>query len=337
MGDPDESHRIDLAASNQLAYAYGIAPDSAQKEAMLLQLLERFHGYVMKYLIMILRGTIPNTNSIAGRESEVFLRTLAPRGSKATAERTSATCKMLHLAFKGRSTEEIYDTLAFCFMRAARKYDPYHTDKVGVVCKAIYAEKEFTAAELETRVGFDPSGILRALVRKGFLSSVVGKKRKVVGYRTAAAWPPPPSLFEAGPIGFAYVVQIWFRFYLNGHIVGQMCEIETDENMMQMFDPRIDSDLKVGGNALQRAGYGECLARHNEGNCTNANGTTRYMADRSLMDMPLDVSKMSLAWVAETSDKLFAECARGNGTFFTSLLQKEWIWRDVAHRSGPTR
>lgn len=135
---PDESQRIDLAVTNKLALDYGAAPDSPEKEAMLLQLLESFHGYLMKYLVMVIRGTIPNSRSVAGRESSEFLRTLAPRGSKPSAELASASCKMLHLAFKGCSTEEIYDTLAFCFMRAARKYDPCHTDKVKRVCKGIW-------------------------------------------------------------------------------------------------------------------------------------------------------------------------------------------------------
>jgi hypothetical protein len=32
--------------------------------------------------------------------------------------------KTLHLAFKNQTTEDIYDTLVFCFVKAARQYDP---------------------------------------------------------------------------------------------------------------------------------------------------------------------------------------------------------------------
>ena len=175
---------------------------------MLLELLEAFHGYLHKYLTMIIKGTLPDLNSRSGRDAKEFLRMLAPRGVKYTPGLSHATCKMLHLAFKQQTTEEIYDTLAFCFMRAARRYDPFYTDKVKRVCKEIDAKKEFTAAELADRVGLDPAGILRALVRKGFLSSVVGKKRKVISYQQAN-WPPPAEYLASSPIGFVYVLQVW--------------------------------------------------------------------------------------------------------------------------------
>jgi hypothetical protein len=44
---------------------YALAPDSPAKEAYLLTLLEAFHSYMSKYLVMIVRGTIPNGNSDA--------------------------------------------------------------------------------------------------------------------------------------------------------------------------------------------------------------------------------------------------------------------------------
>jgi hypothetical protein len=72
----------------------------------------------MKYLCMIVRGTIPPANSRAGRDAKELLRTLAPRGSQPSKELTDYTCKMLHLAFKGQTTEGIYDTLVFCFVKA---------------------------------------------------------------------------------------------------------------------------------------------------------------------------------------------------------------------------
>ena len=63
---PEEQKRNDLKAINQLGYEYATATDSPEKEARLLKILECFHGYLMKYVIMIVRGTIPPANSRAG-------------------------------------------------------------------------------------------------------------------------------------------------------------------------------------------------------------------------------------------------------------------------------
>ena len=172
----------------------------------------------MKYLCMIVRGTVPPANSRAGKDAIELLRTLAVRGVEPSKARTEATCKTLHLAFKQQTTEDIYDTLAFCFVKAARQYDPHYADKTKQVCEVISGfPKQFTIEQLEARVGFDCVGILRSLTRKNFLASVVGKK-KVVGYKRGAKWPAPQSYFKSGPIGFVYVIQMWFRYYLKNHI-----------------------------------------------------------------------------------------------------------------------
>jgi hypothetical protein len=174
-----------------------------------------FHGYLMKYLCMIVRGTVPPANSRAGKDAIEFLRTLAVRGSDHSKARTEATCKTLHLAFKQQTSEDIYDTLVFCFVKAVRQYDPYYKDKTKQVCEVIGGfPKQFTIEQLEARMGFDCGGILRALAGKGFLASIIGKK-KVVGYRRGPKWPAPVEYFKSGPIGFVYVIQMWFRYYLN--------------------------------------------------------------------------------------------------------------------------
>jgi hypothetical protein len=178
---PDEDQHHDLKVVNQLGYAYATSPDSPEKEEKLLRLLECFHGYLMKYVVMVVRGTLPPANSRAGKDAKELLRTLAPR--KSTKDKSApskevidATCKMLHLAFKQTTTEDIYDTLAFCFMKAARKYDPYYAKKTKQVCEVISGlSKQFTEEQLAARVGFDCNGILRSLVRKGFLTSITGK------------------------------------------------------------------------------------------------------------------------------------------------------------------
>jgi hypothetical protein len=93
-------------------------------------------------------------------------------------EQIDRTCKTLHLTFKQATTEEIYDTLVFCLIKAARKYDPFYTDKVEEVCGIINVlPKQFTEQHLLDRVGYDCLGILRSLVRKHYLRSVTGRRR----------------------------------------------------------------------------------------------------------------------------------------------------------------
>jgi hypothetical protein len=74
---------------------------SPAKEKMLLEILEKFHGYLMKYVMMIIRGTMPPLHSAAGKDSKLMLRTLIPRNTPVTRDSLNAACKMLHLAFKG--------------------------------------------------------------------------------------------------------------------------------------------------------------------------------------------------------------------------------------------
>jgi hypothetical protein len=164
----------------------------------------------MKYLCMIVRGTIHQTHNRSGNDAKELLRTLAPRGVKFTKPVVDATCKTLHLAFKSQTSEDIYDTLVFCFVKAARKYDPYYADKTKRVCEVIVElPKQFTVQQLEARVDFTCTGILPYLVRKEYLASVIGKK-KVVGYKCGPKWPAPVSFFESGPIGFVYEIQCGF-------------------------------------------------------------------------------------------------------------------------------
>ena len=275
-----EDQRYDLVAVNALALEYALLPDSPAKEEKLLVLLEYFHGYLMKYLCMVVRGTIPPVNSHAGRDAKAFLYTLKVKGVPFTKEVIDATCKMLHLAFKGDETEDIYDTLVFCFMKAARHYDPHYADKTKEVCEVIPdLQKQFTVAELEARVGFSCGRILSSLGRKGLVKSVVGKK-KVVGYVLGAAWPAPASFFQSGPIGFVYVVQLWFRHYLNQHIIDQMSELEANEGVLQMHTATSGAH-EAGG---QDSGVGhEVIQRQADGNCVNVTGKFRFMADRDLI------------------------------------------------------
>jgi hypothetical protein len=129
-------------------------------------------------------------------------------------------------------------------------------------------------------------------------------KKKVVGYKYGPKWPAPVSFFESGPIGFVYVIQMWFRYYLKNHISEQMSELESNEGVLQLGDAT--SRDHSGGSSLE-GGFGESIQAKSDGNCVNATGKFRFMADRQLLDMPLDVSALNLDWVAGTTDKLFKD------------------------------
>ena len=96
---PAEDQRYDLKVDNQLGLEYAKAIDSPEKEAKLLQVLECFHGYLMKYVVMVIRGMIPAVNTHAGKDAKELLRTLSPRGALLDKE---------HL---GTSTQLIFDCL----------------------------------------------------------------------------------------------------------------------------------------------------------------------------------------------------------------------------------
>ena len=230
----------------------------------------------MKYLCMVLRGTIPSSYTHAGKDAMAFLYTLKVPGVKFTKSVVDSTCKMLHLAFKGDTTEEIYDTFVFCFMKAARQYDPHYANKTKEVCEVIpELQKQFTVGELEARVGFPCGRILSSLGRKGLVKSVIGKK-KVVGYKLGESWPAPASFFESGPIGFVYVVQMWFRHYLNQHIIDQMSELESNDGVLQLHDP--SSGSHTIGDGTRHGSSSEVIQANADGNCVNVTGKFRCMA-----------------------------------------------------------
>jgi hypothetical protein len=95
---------------------------------------------------------------------------------------------------------------------------------------------------------------------------------------------------------------MWFRYYLKNHIADQLSELEVSDGMLQM-----ENAPDPGGAFRGQSLNTEPIQENANGNCLNSTGKFRFMADRQLMDMPLDVSTMSLDWVAETTDKLFKD------------------------------
>jgi hypothetical protein len=70
---------------------------------------------------------------------KAFIRYFLPKGAPATAGNISKAVRHLHLAFKGKTTAEIYDILMEQLLRAIKKYDPAYTDKVRLVAEVINA------------------------------------------------------------------------------------------------------------------------------------------------------------------------------------------------------
>lgn len=67
--------------------------------------------------------------------------------------------------------------------------------------------------------------------RRGFLEAVKAKSGKISAWVRSQQWPPPVEFFESGPIGFAFYVQTWFRYYLQQWIEKRQSELETKEGV----------------------------------------------------------------------------------------------------------
>lgn len=320
--------------TNELGIKYANLVDGPAKQDLMLELTQCFHGYLMKYLNMIVRGHLPPVNSSAGTEAIKFLNLLSP-GSK-TEKSSSAygeICRTLHLAFKQSTTDDIYDSLLMCLMRAVKKYDPRYVEKLKKVCEAIDVKckgkqrrigttPEFSAQDIATKVDMDVNSYLRKLVKRGHLRSIADNKKKVIGYRREPkAWPPSPVLFKSGPVGFTYAVQTYFRFYLHEYITRQMHSIESKEGMLQL-DHRSPGD--PSWESMSDAG-----TPHAEGSFTDTDGQS-WAADTRLMHLPLDISIMDDAWVDHTDDKLFRKLEKAERNMLYLIYVKEYSVAQIA-------
>lgn len=71
-----------------------------------------------------------------------FIRYFLPKGAPLSTVTASKVVRHLHLAFKGKTTEEIYDILMEQLLRAIQKYDPAYTEKVKLVAEVINAHSQ---------------------------------------------------------------------------------------------------------------------------------------------------------------------------------------------------
>ena len=146
----------------------------------MLELLQCFHPYLMKYLVMICRGHVPviGVGDVAQRinkDIKPFLLYFLPKGLPLDWRTMNHIVKGFHLAFKGMETEEIYDILMEQMVATIKGYDPTYTDKVKLVVEAIenelFKRKQFSFADVNRHLDFDCNRYIRMLGRNGYLRS----------------------------------------------------------------------------------------------------------------------------------------------------------------------
>ena len=205
---------------------------------VLLELCQCFHGYLMKYLVMICRGHLPvvgvgrHPGSIS-KDTKPLLRYFLPKGAPVNRLSLMKVVKHFHLVFKGMETEEIYDVLMEQLIATINGYDPNYKQKVKQVVEVISRElskrKSFRAADVQRYLEFDCSKHLRLLCRRGFLEVVPGREEGETTKFQRLHWPAPAGFFEGDGtvIGLAYYIQKWFKYALQDWIARHSREIEV--------------------------------------------------------------------------------------------------------------
>ena len=164
---------------NDLGRRYAELPaGAAEKEALLLELCQCFHPYLMKYLVMICRGHVPvvgrgDRGAPINKDIKPFLLYFLPKGSSLDWRTMNIIVKHFHLAFKGMETEEIYDVLMEQLVETIKGYDPKYTEKVKLLVEAIEnglsKRKQFSFADVNRHLDFDCNRYIRLLGRLGFV------------------------------------------------------------------------------------------------------------------------------------------------------------------------
>jgi hypothetical protein len=91
-----------------------------------------------------------------------------PKGGKLNRATCLKICKTLHLAFKAKNIDEIYDVLMEQLIRAVRRYDPEYSDKTRQVVETINGKllrfKQITLVDVNRHLEFDSNRCIRWLV-----------------------------------------------------------------------------------------------------------------------------------------------------------------------------
>jgi hypothetical protein len=318
----------------QLGIEYVDLPDGPEKEAKLLELLQCFHSYLLKYVGMILLGHLPmqrnGRSKDINKDTHLFLCCFIPRGQEANRATLGAACRTLHLAFKGMGSGELYDQLMMCLVKAIKKYDPYYSNKVkatvAVLDGALRDQKKFTISDVTKHLGYESATYLRVLVKRGFLTGGLAVAGKESQFARSAAWPVPESLFQHGPVGLSYVAAKWYRYYLVDYIHWRMSELEAKDGVIQLNEPGVlsrYSDFEIG--------YPDDRGiPHRNGNLTNPRSGRSVAADLSLADLPVDIGRLSLSWVNEDKGGLFGELSKRDRHLLYCVFCRDMDWESIA-------
>lgn len=329
---PDVDNFYDVSEVNALGQRYAVAI-GPEKEALLLELIKKFHTYLMKYLNMIVRGHLAKFKNRPSTDSVAFLKFMIGKDTPVNRKSLHEAVKFLHLAFKQQDSNDIYDTLMMCLLKAIRKYDPFYTDKlrrlIGVISDT---EKDqiVLAEDIAKQLDFDCSGLLRMLVSHDFLATQKANK-KILGYQRLDAWPPPADKFGVDVIGFTYFVQKWFRYYLQSYIERATDELEAKSK----GDPDIEGyalmQLEHRVSASPAGNYSDDdtadLLPHKDGNLRDANGLS-WAVDVSAERE--DLGHMDLDWVRATKDPLFRNLQPVERFILFQHFAKELTWEEIA-------
>ena len=87
------------------------------------------------------------------------------------------------------------------------------TRSIPYLRRSLGTESKFTRDQLELGVGFRCTGILGILVLK--VSGLNYWEEESRGIQLGESSPAPEAFFKPGPIGFVYILQRGFRYYLN--------------------------------------------------------------------------------------------------------------------------
>ena len=279
----------------------------------------------MKYPTMICQGHMPvlfdgSKDKIVNGDTQRFIQYFLPRNAKVNKASVLAVCRTFHLAFKGMAPDEIYDVLMEQLLKAADKYDPFYSDKVGRVVEILSGKHlpgDFSIDDINQYLDFDGARFVRVLCRHEFLETAPDQGGGRRFRRKDADWPPPAKYLNAGPIGFTYYLQTWFRYYLQQHIERAMSEIEAKEGVYSIDFGRDADDGGMDGDVLEARGA-----------LVDRDG--QWWENGGSQDKPgIDLSQMNLEWVQHTEDALFADLPRIDRLLLYLVFVREYTWEKL--------
>ena len=165
---------------------------------------------------------------------------------------------------------------------------------------------------------------MRVLCRRGFPETAPDQPDAVRHYRRTATWPPPAAYLSSGAIGFAYYLQMWFRYYLQQHIESAMSELEVHEGTYSLdFHHHVEDRGDDGHSANP---LGSPVDR--DGKWWASQGNASGAAKSGFGGC--DLSQMTLEWVAHTEDPISSDLSRQDRYLLYLVFVRNYKWAQIA-------